>query len=242
MAQQYQDTFKRYELKYLVNPNQYSLLIKGLEKYMTVDKYGRTTICNIYMDTSSYELIRRSIEKPVYKEKLRIRTYGVPDRTTAAFVELKKKYKKMVYKRRVNTSYEDAYQWIINQKETTKEGQIVEEIQWFCKLYQELVPSMVLCYERVAMYGKEDPNLRITFDDHIRWRCDDLTLYSGTEGRYLLQEGEHLMEIKIANSMPLWLVELLDQLSIYPISFSKYGRAYMELEEQKKREKERMVG
>lgn len=238
MGQKYQDTFKRYELKYLVREEQYESLMKELESYMSVDQYGKTTISNIYMDTSDYLLIRRSIEKPVYKEKLRIRTYGNTTGETPAFIELKKKYKKVVYKRRISIPYEEARKWIIEGRVPKVDGQIVDEIKWFLKLVKGLKPAIVLCYERIALYGKEDPELRVTLDERIRWRDDDLNLCSGTEGQELLNQGDHLMEIKIAGSMPLWLVRILDELRIYPVSYSKYGRAYLQLQQQKKFQKE----
>ena len=87
-----QTVFKRYELKYMLTLEQKERMETAMSPYMELDKYGRTTIRNIYLDTDSYRLIRRSIEKPAYKEKLRIRSYSRATADTTVFVELKKKY------------------------------------------------------------------------------------------------------------------------------------------------------
>lgn len=148
-----QQNFKRYEKKYLVNEAQYQLLRERLAEYMSVDQYDWTAICNIYYDTPDYRLIRASIEKPVYKEKLRLRTYGIPTGDSPSFVELKKKYKGIVYKRRMTIPYQQAYTWLSQEPDSTCNGQIEEEICWFRKFYHNLQPAVVLCYDRLALYG-----------------------------------------------------------------------------------------
>lgn len=223
---QYQDVFKRVEKKYLLSEYQYKELRKKLEEYVRVDKYGKTTITNIYFDTPDMLLIRRSLEKPVYKEKLRLRTYGVPGAETPAFIELKKKYKGVVYKRRIDMPYEDAVKYLYKGVHPEKTTQITKEIDYFLKFYRGIAPAMYISYDRIATYGIEDPNLRITFDGNITWRTQELELSKGVWGSKLLNEGERLMEIKIGGAMPLWLVKILDELEIYPTSFSKYGNAY----------------
>ncbi|MGF7144277.1 hypothetical protein HNQ56_002708 [Anaerotaenia torta] len=223
---QYQGTFQRYEEKYLVSEIKYRLLRQCLKDRMAVDEYGETAICNIYFDTPTHLLIRNSLEKPAYKEKLRLRSYGIPGEGDKVFVELKKKYKGIVYKRRVKLELSQAEQYLYYQKPMEQPSQIMKEIDWFMRFYKEIEPSMYISYQRTAMYGMEDSRLRITFDRDILWREQELWLEYGIWGNPLLQQGERLMEIKLPYAMPLWLSRILDQLELYPVSFSKYGNGY----------------
>ncbi len=223
---QYQGTFQRYEEKYLVSEIKYRLLRQCLKDRMAVDEYGETAICNIYFDTPTHLLIRNSLEKPAYKEKLRLRSYGIPGEDDKVFVELKKKYKGIVYKRRVKLELSQAEQYLYYQKPMEQPSQIMKEIGWFMRFYKEIEPSMYISYQRTAMYGMEDSRLRITFDRDILWREQELWLEYGIWGNPLLQQGERLMEIKLPYAMPLWLSRILDQLELYPVSFSKYGNGY----------------
>lgn len=229
----YQDTFKRYEMKYLLDENKYNLLWQRLQDKLSVDCFGKTTICNIYFDTPDHRLIRTSLEKPVYKEKLRLRSYGTPEEGDTVYVELKKKYKGVVYKRREKMELSEAESYLYDNLPLIKQSQITKEIDWFIRAYQPLEPSMYISYERVAMYGIEDPDLRVTFDSNILWREEELWLGCGEWGNPILEEGQRLMEIKIPGTMPVWLAHLLSELEIYPASFSKYGRGYQTSELQK---------
>ncbi len=224
-----QKIFKRYEYKYMLTSEQQSELKELMQQYMIADAFGRSTICNLYFDTPQYLLIRRSLEKPVYKEKIRLRTYGQATPETNAFIELKKKYKKVVYKRRISASYEDAMQYLCQRADVIPHSQICSELDYALSLYQEIQPAMYLSYEREAFYGKDDHELRITFDQHILWRTKDLELTSPVYGRELLQPGQVLTEIKIGHAMPLWLNHFLTEHHIYRTSFSKYGTAYKTL-------------
>ncbi len=220
--------FKRYEKKYLISGLKYCLLREYLKDMMTIDEYGEADICNIYFDTSNHLLIRNSLEKPVYKEKLRLRSYGTPKEGDTVYVELKKKYKGIVYKRRVKMEISAAEQYLYYNKPIEKPTQIIKEIDWFMKFYENIKPSMYISYQRIAMYGTENPELRITFDRNILWRDRDLWLEYGSWGSPLLEEDERLMEIKIPGAMPVWLSHILNDLEIYPVSFSKYGKGYQE--------------
>lgn len=232
---QYQDVFERYEKKYLLSEEQYEAFRWRLKGHMTVDDYGKTDICNIYFDTPDYRLIRTSLEKPVYKEKLRLRSYGVPDEDGEVFIELKKKYKGVVYKRRVDMTLKEAKHYLYKRKPAEQSTQIIREVDWFLDYYRTIEPEMYISYERIALYGNKDPNLRVTFDANITWRKEALSLEQGIWGNALLNQGQRLLEIKIPGAMPLWLSAILDELEIYPVSFSKYGRAYQQLcEEQRK--------
>lgn len=225
---QYQGTFKRYEKKYLLDEIKYKKLIKRTEEKLKIDEYGKVSICNIYFDTPDHRLIRESLEKPIYKEKLRLRSYGVPKEDDDVFVEIKKKYKGVVYKRREKMKLNTAENYLYDHYPLGESTQIIKEIDWFMRFYKDISPSMYISYERIAMLCKENPNLRITFDSNILWRKDDLFLEWGCFGKPLLKEGEFLMEIKIPASMPVWLSHILDELEIYPSSFSKYGKGYQE--------------
>lgn len=231
---QFQGTFKRYEKKYLLSEKKYRLLRQSLQDKLKVDAYGKTTICNIYFDTPSYQLVRASIEKPVYKEKLRLRSYGIPGDGDTVFIELKKKYKGVVYKRREKFELTQAEHYLYDKGPAAIKSQITGEIDWFLKFYKELDPAMYISYERVAMYGLEDSEVRVTFDSDILWREKELWLESGTWGSPLLPEGYRLMEVKIPGAMPLWLSHIFDDLKIYPVSFSKYGIGYHQLMNQGK--------
>lgn len=231
----YQGTFKRYEKKYLISKKKCDMLLKKLEKELVVDEFGKITICNVYFDTPSHQLIRNSLEKPVYKEKLRLRSYSIPQEGDEVFIELKKKYKGVVYKRREKMELTNAEHYLYDYMPAVKPTQITKEIDWFLKFYQVLIPSMYIAYNRIAMFAVSDPALRVTFDSNILWREEELYLEAGIWGNPLLSEGQVLMEIKIPGAMPLWLSHILDELSIFPVSFSKYGNGYLQSLSQKKK-------
>ena len=224
----FQMTFKRYEIKYLLDEKTYLELRKRLEGKMVVDQYGEKTVCNIYFDTPDSRLIRTSLEKPVYKEKLRLRSYGTPERNSTVFVELKKKYKGVVYKRREDMVLSEAEAYLYQGWKPGFSSQVLREIDWFLKYYGQITPAMYISYERIDMNEVKDSGLRVTFDTNILWRKEELNLKEGSWGNPILEPGQRLMEIKIAGAMPLWLGEILDKLYIYPVSFSKYGRAYQD--------------
>ena len=220
------DIFERYEKKYLLNREQRAFLEAALREVMKIDPFGRSTIRNLYYDTPDYRLIRKSLEKPVYKEKLRVRSYRKVSGDDEVFVELKKKYDGIVYKRRVSMPEKEAMRCLREGAFPGDRNQICRELNYFVKLYGGLQPRVYLNYDRIAYFGKEDPNLRISFDTNIQWRTGDLSLCSEPGGRQILQEGESLMEIKAAGAMPLWLVELMNRAKVQPASISKYGTAY----------------
>ena len=224
----FKDVFQRIEVKYLLDDMQYTELRKRLEGMAEVDSYGKTSILNIYFDTPDYKLIERSLEKPVYKEKLRLRTYGVADDDTNAFIEIKKKYKGVVYKRRISMPYAKAIEYLVGGKRPEERSQISDEIDYFLKYYKGIRPAMAISYDRIAMAGTKDPDLRITFDTNIRWRTDKLSLKEGNVGKDILLPGQHLMELKIAGAMSIELAKILDELNIRKTSFSKYGKGYVD--------------
>lgn len=197
-----QTIFKRYEYKYLLTADQKKDLQAYMETYMKPDTFGRNTICNLYFDTPDYLLIRRSIEGKVYKEKIRLRTYGRAQHDSEAFIELKKKYKKVVYKRRVRTEYADAVRYLCQGEDSIEHSQIRRELDYAMQMYQGIRPAVDLSYEREAFYGRDDHELRITFDQNILWRTTQLDLSAPVYGRPLLEKNQALMEIKVGQGGP----------------------------------------
>lgn len=221
-----QTVFQRYELKYLLTQEQKEAVLRDMEPYMTLDRYGRTTIRNLYYDTDTYLLIRRSIEKPAYKEKLRIRSYSRANPDSTAFVELKKKYRSVVYKRRISLPYAEAAAWLAGEAHPPKHTQIASEIDYFLDYYGSLHPTVFLSYEREAYSANDGSDFRVTFDDTILCRQDDLSLESDAYGTPILPEGTVLMELKCSGGIPLWMTHVLSEEKLYKTSFSKYGTAY----------------
>ena len=222
-----QYSFKRYEKKYMMTGRQYEKILSVLKEKMAEEKYGLHTVCNIYYDTPDFRLIRASVKKPVYKEKFRVRSYGVPSEEDTIYGEIKKKYKGVVYKRRVAAVRQDLKAFLEKGVPLPGEHQIQREIQWFFQCY-DLSPRVYIAYEREAYLGIEEEDLRITLDRNIRWRQDELFLQAGSQGELILPEDRVLMEIKVAHAVPLWLAEVLSREGVFPQSFSKYGTIYTE--------------
>lgn len=225
----YQCVFKRYELKYVLTSEQKAKVLTAIQPYMTADSYGRTTIRNVYYDTDNYRLIRNSIEKPTYKEKLRLRSYTATTPDSTVFVELKKKFDGVVYKRRLSLSEKDALDWLDSRRQPLAATQITSEIDYFLSYYRSLRRAAFISYDREAFYSSTDCNLRLTLDTNILCRTEDFSFASRLYGTPILDDDLSLMEIKCAGGIPLWLVRTLSAEGIVKTSFSKYGRAYQQL-------------
>lgn len=219
-------TFQRKEKKYCLDSRQYQMLRTRLGSRVVEDQYGEHTIASLYFDTEDYQMIRHSIEKPVYKEKLRLRSYGVPGPEDMVYVELKKKCGGIVFKRRAPIQAADVPMLLREPEVLGESGQISRELRWALGRY-EAAPKVLIAYDRIAMLAPEIEGLRITFDWNIRWRTTALDLTAGDWGTPLVGgEDLVLMEVKTMGAMPLWLSRPLAELSIYPTSFSKYGTCY----------------
>ena len=218
------DVMKRFEVKYLLTKEQVKYFVDKIKDYMTVDKYGLTQIASLYYDTPNYRLIRESLEKPEYKEKIRLRSYGLANSTSKVYLELKRKYDGVVYKRRKEMNIDDANNFF-DKKKRFVDNQIGKEITYFRDYYDSLVPSCLIIYDRVAYYQK-DGDLRLTIDYNPRFRFDDLNLTKSMNGTSLLEDGGAILEIKVQESIPLWLSKILNEGKIYKNTFSKYGEAY----------------
>lgn len=220
-----QNVFRRVEKKYLMDEASYRTLMLRVRSELVPDAFSTYTICNIYYDTADDALIRRSIEKPAYKEKLRLRSYGTPKPEDRVFLEIKKKYDGVVYKRRAEFALQDAERYIRTGDHGNRNSQILHELDYFLSFYHP-VPKLYLAYDREAYVGLTDRALRVTFDTSIRSRAEALSLNAGDWGKELLPEGYRVMEVKTTTALPLWLVHALNGCKIYPISFSKYGNIY----------------
>ena len=216
---------KRYELKYLLSAEQTEYLRERLKGHMEVDEFGLTSIASLYYDTPDYRLIRTSVEKPPFKEKIRLRSYGLATDESPVFLELKRKAYGIVYKRRVQSTIPLVHRFFAGESDVFAGGQINREITTFRDHYQTLVPSCLIIYDRTA-YFEPGGDLRLTIDNDPRYRTSDLTLKKSMDGISLLPEGWTILEVKVQEAMPLWLSEILATGKIYKGSFSKYGEAY----------------
>ncbi len=228
-----QMTFKRYEIKYAVTETQRQRLIDGMQEYMIRDSHGISQIQSLYFDTPDYLLARRSMEHPLYKEKIRLRSYGQADDHTKVFLELKKKFEGVVYKRRISMDMTKAEElmenWSSNRYGVTEvdcNPQILRELEASAARYHKLIPRILLTYRREAFYQRDDHDFRVTLDQEIEWRNVDLSLRDPMIGRPLLKQSYYLMEVKAGGAIPLWFTKLLTELEIRKTSFSKYGTAY----------------
>ena len=222
-------TFKRYELKYRISRSQRDALLKAMEGHLKLDRYGHSTIRNIYFDTDTFRLVRRSIEKPLYKEKLRVRSYGQATADSPVFVELKKKYDSVVYKRRLALPHRAAMDALEEGRPLPVDSQIGREIEAFRRFYgPSLKPAMFLSYEREAYFPVDGTDFRLTLDENILWRMDNMDLGAEAYGNAVLDDDRVLMEVKTPGGIPLWMTRFLSEQRIYQTSFSKYGAAFQQ--------------
>ncbi len=215
---------QRYEMKYLLNARQTDYLCRQLEGYMQIDEYGLTSIASLYYDTSNARLIRESLEKQKFKEKLRLRSYGLATDKSPVYLELKRKYDGVVYKRRIQSTITDVDSFFSGY-DTLGNGQIQKELTYFRDYYKTIIPACLIIYDRVA-YFEPDGDLRLTIDYKPRYRMENLSLTKSMEGLPLLDTGWSILEVKVQGAMPLWLSSILNNGRIYKSSFSKYGEAY----------------
>lgn len=223
------DIFRRIEKKYLLTREQYQKIKKMIDDVVVPDEYGKSTICNIYFDTEDYELIRHSITKPFFKEKVRLRSYNIPNKDSIVFLEIKRKVDRIVGKRRIAMTLSEFEQYMQNRNNVKNENvQIKNELDYYFNKYH-LTQKMYISYEREAFYEKDNSDFRVTFDHNIIARNYALDLAKGSYGQSLLNPNYYIMEVKTLGVIPLWLVKALDECQVKPMSFSKYGEAYTEL-------------
>ena len=220
-----QSIFKRYEKKYLITREQGATLQELFSRHMTPDSYGFYLVQNLYFDTRNWDVIRESVEKPAYKEKMRLRCYGVPGADSDYFLELKKKYKGVVYKRRITIPARTLGKYSVRDAVSRQDTQIAHELDFYLKA-NDVSEKVYIAYQRTALAGVADEGLRVTFDTDMRFRMDILDFAHPREGRLIIPEDTALMEIKTLGGMPMWMVRILSENKIYPTAFSKYGVCY----------------
>ena len=220
--------FKRYEKKYRLNTEEYNKFMSIIRYKLVPDNHGRSTLCSLYLDTPDYRLIRDSIDAISYKEKLRLRSYGVPDEDKKIFFEIKKKYKGVVYKRRVSMSMDEVFKYI-DSGVPPMDTQIMREIDYLMNYYHQPKPKVCILCEREAFFAEENPDVRLTFDENLRYRYGFPDSENIQEGIPITDADQRILEIKTPGAMPLWLVDALSECKIYPRSFSKYGHAYYDI-------------
>lgn len=220
--------FRRVEKKYLLNKKQKEAFLKDIKDYIERDDFYKSDICNIYFDNINNDMISSSLEKPIFKAKLRVRSYEVPKIDDYVFLEIKNKYKGVVGKRRIKLKLKDFYNYLEN--DVMEDTQIMKEIDYYFKYYG-LKPYIFVAYDRVSYRSKDDENLRITIDSNLRSRKEDLRLELGNHGEKYFDDDTYIMEIKVLDSMPLWLTSILSKNKIYTTSFSKVGNIYRKVEE-----------
>ena len=226
------EVFNRREIKYLISDEDKEALLNIIYNYMDADIYNKDgkpySICNIYLDTTADELIRKSLEKPAFKEKIRLRSYGTVALTDNVYLESKKKYDSVVNKRRTTFTLEDAYKYFETgciSENPAMNRQVMREIDYIMNFYK-LQPRVFISYDRLAFFEKNNSDFRLTIDTNIQTRREDLRLDSPAYGDQLLPEGKWLMEAKAFKSFPLWFVHFLSERKIFSTSFSKYGTEY----------------
>lgn len=228
-----QSTFCRREKKLLIDQELMPVLQRELEAYMTPDKYNVDgqpyAICNLYFDDDADSIIRHSVSKPTFKEKMRLRSYGTPDMDTTVFLEIKRKSCRVGTKRRIKMKLRDAYRYLesgtLPCDLSPLDAQILREIDHYRAMHA-VYPKVYISYMRNAYFGKDDPSFRITFDRDILTRREDVALEMGRYGTPLLPEGKVLLEIKFAGAVPLWFARLMSRYGLSFGSYSKYGNEY----------------
>ena len=219
----YEKVFRRQEIKYLLSPETHRALMQIIEPYLRQDRYFHGTNCSVYLDTPSRDLAIKSLEKPLYKEKVRVRSYGVPTLDDTVFVEIKKKFRGIGSKRRIGVKLRDWYTYLGGQPLPTDHPQIAAELDYTLN-YHGLQPALFIAYDRYAYVDEDNPAFRLTFDHRIRYRTDRLQLERGDAGTPYFNDDTVLMEVKALDAYPLWFVRALSKLRIHPASFSKYNK------------------
>ena len=223
------EKFLRTEQKYYLSEVQYKLLMANIKDRIKKDKFYHEKICNVYFDTINNDLIINSLNKPIYKEKVRLRSYNVPNANDLVFLELKKKFDGIVYKRRITLLNSEAILYINEGIMPSNNNQIMQEIDYIFKTYK-LMPKLSLTYDRLAYVSIDDESFRITFDYNIKSSTKILKL-DELKNEENLTGNNYIMEIKTDKSIPFWLLKAITEYRIYPKSYSKYGEVYQKIKE-----------
>ncbi len=221
-----EESFARVEVKYMLTSARLPVFEAGLRSHgFCCRDFGSPLVQSLYYDSPDRLLIRSSLERPAYKEKLRLRAYGQPGAASMSFVEVKKKYRGVVYKRRTALPLEEAARGLQERLLPAETGQVGREALWMVRRWN-LVPSAVIAYNRSAWFSSLEPEIRITLDRNISFRDYDLDLSLPSENIPLILPDQRILEIKTGGVYPRWLAELLQAAGAKRIHFSKYGTAY----------------
>lgn len=228
--------FDRIEKKYLITAKDKRELLKLIKKNLQKDRYHKSEVMNLYFDNDDFDMIIQSIDWVDFKEKLRARSYGGYDRV---FLEIKTKIygedeENIGYKRRVMITHDDfkelvegkatAYELAKKSIETGNDLQIAKEVDYLISQF-DLKPKILVMYERESY--KDEAGLRITFDENLKYRTKNLSFVKGKRDKIYFKDRRNvIMEIKANGVIPLWLVNKMSELKIYPERFSKIGRIY----------------
>ncbi len=226
-------TFERREKKMLIDNTQVNDFVNDILEYMTPDEYNvggePYMISNIYFDDDGDNVIRHSVSKPQFKEKLRIRSYGVPDKDTKVYIEIKRKLKGIGTKRRAKLPLWQLNEYLEMGKHPDGikyiDEQVLREIDYYRATYH-VSPKIYISYMRNAYFGKEDKKFRLTLDKEITTRRYDLDLSLGSYGEQLLPEGKTLLEVKFEGAVPLWFARIMSKYSLSFTPYSKYGTEF----------------
>jgi hypothetical protein len=216
---------KRFEQKYILNQSQYYEVLGFLGEFVREDEFGLSTVYSIYYDSDDFKLSRSAVDNSVFKEKLRLRCYGVPIPGDAVYWELKKKLRGVTYKQRISAAFDNSGVYLDIAAINGRTDYTYHEINWLAETYKPH-PKFMICYERQAFQGIEDDRFRLTFDTNVLWRSTDLDFSGGFYGTPLCGENEYIMELKTCDAIPMALSRHLTRLKIFPVSFSKYKLTY----------------
>ncbi len=224
--------FDRIEKKYLITKEQKQRILKVVKKHMEKDNFHKSEVFNIYLDTDNFDLIIQSIEQPIFKEKLRARSYKGYNKV---FFEIKTKLcgkeNNVGYKRRICVAKSD-YQKIVEGRakvadvikktaERPRDIQIAKEVDYLIEHFN-LSPKILVFYKRESYQGEN--KLRITFDEDLKYRDKSVNFNkSKNDKKYFKNEKNVIMEIKAHGVLPLWLSRELSAEKIFPERFSKVG-------------------
>ena len=227
-------TFKRYEKKYIISKEKLDKILPLLLEYMELDPYckdgGEYRIYSIYYDTPNHDIIRQNSSKPVYKEKMRVRSYyDNHDPEDKVFMEIKKKSEGVGNKRRIKLKIKEIEPFVrdgvLPETKDYLSAQVAKELKYFLEK-NRVAPALYVQYDRLALFGKEDKDFRMTFDRNVRTRRHHFEFGEREDDELLLPDGYYIMEIKILGAMPLWLTGLLSENGLFSRGFSKYGVKY----------------
>lgn len=224
MTQGVIDTFQRVEDKYLMDRKEADAFLKAVSPYLKPDRYFCYHCHTIYFDNDSAQLISTSLSHPPYKMKLRLRTYSDPDDDTPVFLETKKKYGDIVYKKRFMMTDLEAKEYLYEGIAPHTDNSTSREIDYLIHYYH-LKPKVYIGYDRICYVSKTDADARFTLDSHITYRTNDVSLHETGEEKEL-QKGMFILECKVSDRYPMWLTKILSSHHLYKSSFSKYGTIY----------------